>query len=107
MAQEILIIGLSGTGKSTSLESLDPKETAIINPTKKALPFKGYKKNYIEFTPSNPSGNLFKVSNADTILKTLDHVNKNMTHIKTLVLDDGGYVMTFEYILRAKETGLN
>ena len=31
MAQEILIIGESGTGKSTSLEKLDPKSTFIIN----------------------------------------------------------------------------
>ena len=43
MAQEILIIGQSGTGKSTALTNLNPKETAIINPAKKALPFKGFK----------------------------------------------------------------
>ncbi len=32
MAQEILIIGQSGTGKSTSLTNLNEKETGIIKP---------------------------------------------------------------------------
>ena len=31
MSQEILIIGESGSGKSTSLENLNPKETFIVN----------------------------------------------------------------------------
>jgi len=48
MAQEILIIGQSGTGKSTSLTELDSTTTAIINPAKKALPFKGFKSKYKE-----------------------------------------------------------
>ena len=36
-----MILGKSGTGKSTSIKSLDPKETVIINPLGKKLPFKG------------------------------------------------------------------
>ena len=31
MAQSVLIIADSGTGKSTSMRNLDPKETFIIN----------------------------------------------------------------------------
>jgi signal recognition particle receptor subunit beta len=31
MAQSILVIADSGTGKSTSIRTLDPKETFIIN----------------------------------------------------------------------------
>ena len=105
MAQEILIIGPSGTGKSTSLENLNPKETAIINPTKKALPFKGYKTNYKEYTQENKEGNLFNLDTAPAILASLDYINTKMPHIKNIVLDDAGYVMAFEYIARSKETG--
>ena len=105
MAQEILIIGQSGTGKSTSLESLNPKETAIINPTKKALPFKGFKNNYKEYTQENKEGNLFNVDTAQGVLGALDYINTKMPHIKNIVLDDAGYIMAFEYITRAKETG--
>ena len=47
MAELGAIVGESGSGKSTSIRNLDPKETFIINVARKALPFKGYKKNYI------------------------------------------------------------
>ena len=33
------IVGETGTGKSTSIETLDPKETFIINVTDKPMPF--------------------------------------------------------------------
>lgn len=105
MGQEILIIGQSGTGKSTSLEKLNPKETAIINPTSKALPFKGYKNNYKEFTKDNKEGNLFNLDTASAILQSLDYINNNMPHVKNVILDDGNYIMAFEYIARAKESG--
>lgn len=105
MSQEILVIGQSGTGKSTSLETLNAKETAIINPTGKALPFKGYNKNYIEWTKDNTAGNLFNITTATDILGALDYINTKMLHIKQIVLDDAGYVMSFEYIQRAKENG--
>lgn len=45
MAQSTLIIGNSGSGKSTSMRNLNPKETFIINPASKGLPFKGWKKS--------------------------------------------------------------
>ena len=46
MAHSVLIIADSGSGKSTSIRDLDPKETFIINIANKPLPFKGWKKNY-------------------------------------------------------------
>ncbi len=35
MAQKVLIMGESGTGKSTSLRNCDPATTAVINPVGK------------------------------------------------------------------------
>ena len=40
------IVGQTGTGKSTSIKHLNPKETYIINVAKKELPFKGAEKFY-------------------------------------------------------------
>jgi ABC-type oligopeptide transport system ATPase subunit len=45
MAQSVLVIAESGSGKSTSIRNLDPKETVIINIANKPLPFKGWKAN--------------------------------------------------------------
>ena len=105
MAQEILIIGQSGTGKSTSLTELDSKITAIINPAKKALPFKGFKSKYKEWNKENPTGNLFNVDNAAQIIQVLDYIDTKRPEIRNVIIDDANYIMAFEYIKRAKETG--
>jgi len=45
MASKLIgIVGATGTGKSTSIKHLNPKETYIINVAKKELPFKGSEK---------------------------------------------------------------
>ena len=44
MANKLLVLGEPGTGKSSSLEYLDPKSTFVICSDEKALPFKGWKK---------------------------------------------------------------
>jgi len=38
MSKLIGIVGASGTGKTTSLQNLNPKETYLINPLGKDLP---------------------------------------------------------------------
>ncbi len=105
MAQEIIIIGQSGTGKSTSLTELDSTTTAIINPAKKALPFKGFKSKYKEWNKENPTGNLFNVDNAAQIIQVLDYIDTKRPEIRNVIIDDANYIMAFEYIKRAKETG--
>lgn len=105
MAQEILVLGQSGTGKSTSLEGLDPKETVIINPTKKALPFKGFRTQYTEATKENQQGNIYNVDTAPLVIAALEHISSKMPHIKNVILDDANYIMAFEFIAKAKETG--
>ena len=64
MAQSVLIIADSGSGKSTSMRTLDPKETFIINIANKPLPFKGWKKNYTTIGKDNPKGNMTSASSA-------------------------------------------
>ena len=105
MAQSVLVIADSGTGKSTSIRSLDPKETFIINIANKPLPFKGWKKNYSNISKDNPKGNMTSASSAPGIIKAMQHVNDKMPHITTLVVDDWQYMSSFEYFDRANEKG--
>ena len=44
MKPNIIVVGKSGSGKSTSLRNLDPSTTAVINKERKQLPFKGANK---------------------------------------------------------------
>tara|TARA_R110000851_G_scaffold192173_1_gene342759 strand:+ start:4518 stop:5198 length:681 start_codon:yes stop_codon:yes gene_type:complete len=105
MAQSVLVIADSGTGKSTSIRKLDPTETFIINIANKPLPFKGWKKNYSNISKDNPKGNMTSASSAPGIIKAMQHVNDKMLHIKTLVIDDWQYMSSFEYFDRANEKG--
>jgi len=105
MAQSILIIADSGAGKSTAIRELDPKETFIINVAGKALPFKGWKKNYTPISKDNPKGNISSVSSANGIIRAMKHVEENMPQIKNLIIDDFQYMASFEYFDRSKEKG--
>lgn len=105
MAQSVLIIADSGTGKSTSIKNLDPSETFIINIANKPLPFKGWKLMYVPITKDNPKGNITSTSSAAGIIKAIKHVNDNMLHVKNLIIDDWQYMSSFEYFDRANEKG--
>tara|TARA_R100001463_G_scaffold91025_3_gene145709 strand:- start:3730 stop:4413 length:684 start_codon:yes stop_codon:yes gene_type:complete len=105
MAQSVLIIADSGSGKSTSISKLNPDETFIINIANKPLPFKGWKKNYTMISKENPKGNMTAASTAAGILKAIQHVNDKMPHITNLVVDDWQYMSSFEYFDRANEKG--
>lgn len=93
MAEKILIMGESGTGKSTSLRNCNPETTAIVNPVGKPLPFKGSKK----FTTLNG------VTNSDDICNFMRQQAKSGK--KIIVIDDFQYILAVPYMSRIKETG--
>lgn len=104
-AQAVLILGKSGSGKSTAIKTLPPEATFIINIASKDLPFRGWKGKYREFSGANPSGNLLNTTDADTILKTLDYISDKRPEIKYVVIEDFQY-MAVDYLMsKLKETG--
>ena len=100
MANNVIILGKSGAGKSTSIRDLDPKETVVINTLNKRLPFKGSNSMY-----SKENKNLLHADNYGTLINYLKVISDQMAHIKNIVLDDVIYIMRKEYFSRAKESG--
>lgn len=105
MAQGVLIIAESGAGKSTSIESLDPNETFIINVANKPLPFKGWKKKYTLWSKENPNGNMYDKASAQNIEACIKYVNDKRPEIKNLIVDDFQYMSSFEFFDRSDEKG--
>lgn len=85
----ILLMGGSGTGKSTSLRNLPAEETAIINVTNKPMPFKN--KNGIKIVNCN---------NYEQMIKAILGTKKRI-----IVVDDSSYMMTFENFEKATNKG--
>lgn len=100
MSNLIVILGESGTGKSTSLSQLSPKETCIINVLSKPLPFRGYKKNY-----NSENRNYLETDSYKTILDSLNKINSDRPDVKTIVIDDFSFLMNNEFMRRCREKG--
>lgn len=94
------IVGPTGSGKSTSIKYLDPKETYIINVAKKELPFKGSEKLY-----NTENRNYKEVDDANEITRLLKTISENATHIKYVVIEDSNYIMGFNMVAKATEVG--
>lgn len=105
MVNKALIFGRSKTGKSTSIKNLDPSSTFIINIGDKEPPFAGWQKSYIPFNSKDKTGNIVSVSDANLILKVMEIVDKELPHIKTLIMEDFQFMSGFEYMNRIKEKG--
>ncbi|MFR7348867.1 AAA family ATPase [Peptoniphilus sp.] len=101
MANLVLILGESGTGKSTSIESLDPKETFILQTIKKPLPFK----NSYKLRTAKEDGNRFISSDYQTIISIFNWIET--TKYKTLIIDDFQYILANEFMQRATERGFD
>ena len=88
MGIPVLILGESGSGKSTSLRNFKPDEYLLLNVAGKPLPFPG-KPKYV-------------INNPDYL--TMSKAVSN-SPVKTVVIDDSQYMMAFDFFDHAKETG--
>ena len=102
MARTTCVMGESGSGKSTSCRTLDPKTTMYIDCDKKGLPWKGWRKQY-----NAENENYIATDTPATVMITLKNVNENekYKHIKTVVIDTINGVMVSEEMRNAKVQG--
>ena len=91
MAQKVLVMGESGTGKSTSMRNCDAAITAVVNPVGKPLPFKNH----------------FDMLNNETDARKITKYMKDQAAAgkKIIVVDDFQYILAVPYMNRIKETG--
>lgn len=87
MGIPILILGESGSGKSTSLRNFEPSEISIFNVAGKPLPFR---KKLPKAT----------ISDYGKIMAGMQKSDK-----KSFAIDDSQYLLCFEMFSHAKETG--
>ncbi len=87
MGIPVLILGESGSGKSTSMRNFEIDEIGIFNVASKPLPFR-------KKIPKSDGATY------QTIINGLSKAK-----LKKYVIDDSQYLMAFEMFNRAKETG--
>ena len=83
----VLLIGQSGSGKSTSLRNFKGDEVAVVNVLGKPLPFKSD----------------IKAGKCDDYTKILNAIAN--TPKKTIVIDDAGYLLTNEFMNKSSVKG--
>jgi hypothetical protein len=98
MSTATMVIGQSGTGKSTAMRNFNPAQTLLIQVVKKPLPFRAAGWSYI--SKDNTTGNMFVTDDANRIVEIM-----NKTKRKTIVIDDFQYLLANEYMRRSAETG--
>lgn len=81
-ARNILVEGMSGSGKSTSWENIPHTESVIISPNSKPLPFKGSAKKY------NKENKNLLVSNKLTDIPMYLKAISDRPEIKYVLVDD-------------------
>lgn len=89
MGLPVLILGESGSGKSTSLRNFAPNEVVIYNVAGKPLPFRGGK----------------SLHHADNVSYDTIIANMSKKRFRCYVVDDSQYLLCFELFNRSGETG--
>ncbi len=93
MAQKVLILGDSGTGKSASLRNFKPDDVLVINCAGKPLPFKN------KFDVVTPRFEAL----TDDVFKCFTYATE--AEKKVVIVDDAQYIMSFQYMRRIHENG--
>jgi len=95
MSIATMIIGESGTGKSTSLRNLDPNNTLLIQAVRKPLPFRS-----VNWRPvvKGEGGSVFVTDNSAHIVSAMQRTDKEV-----IVIDDFQYVLANEFMRRVTD----
>lgn len=98
MSVATFILGQSGTGKSTSLQNIDPSKVLLIQTIRKPLPFRSA--NWKPLTKEG--GTVFVTDKAQTICDAI-----NRTQREIIIIDDFQYMMANEFMRRTAERGFD
>ena len=90
MSKLILVLGNSGSGKSTSMRNLDNKNVCLINVSNKPLPFRGGFEESLYTTDYN---------------KIIDTIKKTQKDI--IIIDDFQYILSNEFMSTIDEKGFD
>ena len=93
-----MIIGTSGSGKTTSLEKLDPKQTFYIDADGKGLSWKGWRKQY-----NKENKNYFQCDAPEQMFSLMQTIDEKQKQIKFLVIDTLNGCMVADEMRRSKE----
>tara|TARA_Y100000593_G_scaffold50191_1_gene94592 strand:- start:4091 stop:4750 length:660 start_codon:yes stop_codon:yes gene_type:complete len=103
MSTPVMIMGESGTGKSTSMHNLNPESALLIQAVKKPLPFRS--KEWKPLTNDNPEGSLLFFDSFTRIINTINGAANLGKEI--VVIDDFQYVLANEFMRRSAEKGFD
>lgn len=95
-----MILGDSGTGKSTSMRNLDPSQTLLIQAVRKPLPFRP--KGWQVKLSLNAPGNIIQTDDADKIEAAMRRSTQPV-----IVIDDFQYILANEFMRRSDERGFD
>lgn len=98
MSIAAFILGESGTGKSTSMRSMNPAETLLIQSIKKPLPFRSSGWKYL----SKEGGNILVCDQSAQIIAAM-----HKTQRPIIVIDDFQYILANEFMRRTDERGFD
>lgn len=99
MSIGIMILGESGTGKSTSMRNLDPEKTLLIQAIRKPLPFRSENWKYWN-KETSPDGNIFVTDDSVKIVQAIIQSSKEI-----IIIDDWQYILCNELMRRCDEKG--
>lgn len=95
MSIACMIIGESGTGKSTSLRNLDPNNTLLIQAVKKPLPFRSTNWKPVV---KGQGGSVYVTDNSAHIVAAMQRTDKEI-----IVIDDFQYCLANEFMRRVTD----